>query len=328
MQFQDMDIQIKENTYKVPKEFKRLLDELKLRRDLDLIDQKNYYSTLVELRDKYLEKGTQDWWRYTKQIITYQKKLIKEQKDEILSFFGDIAKHAGKSMDEVLRLQQKMSDKLKGYGALYDDIVIHAWGKTKEYTSLRDLSADILKLEEYKKALLQIKDRGAGQEFFGALRDMDIDEAISLSNKLLSLDDEGFRKYISDWQKKQEKAEEIASLFYQKERDDVIANLTESLKQAGLEVPEGFFDCGIKSAQSFGKGFISTLNSIIEDIKAELSMGITIPAAVNILPAADGGSIHNSYHNVFQIGTSKETATEQIQKWRAQALIERMRGGY
>lgn len=54
------------------------LQDLRFRRDMDLIDEFNYYVELVEYRDKYFEEGSSEWQSYTLEIYNWQKKLREE----------------------------------------------------------------------------------------------------------------------------------------------------------------------------------------------------------------------------------------------------------
>lgn len=66
----------------VPEAFDRAMDELELRRDLDVIDEAQYYAELEKLRDKYFAKGSDKWWEYEKEIYEYQKELAEKAAEE------------------------------------------------------------------------------------------------------------------------------------------------------------------------------------------------------------------------------------------------------
>ena len=69
---------------KVPEAFDKAMDELELRRDLDVIDEEQYYAELDALKDKYFAKGSDKWWEYEKEIYDHQKEMAEEARDKAL----------------------------------------------------------------------------------------------------------------------------------------------------------------------------------------------------------------------------------------------------
>ena len=83
-------VRIRENSGEVSEAFQDALDVLQLQRDLDLINDEEYYQELEKLRDQYLQKGTEEWWKYTKQLMDYDSKVL----DNSRKTFSDLGENS------------------------------------------------------------------------------------------------------------------------------------------------------------------------------------------------------------------------------------------
>lgn len=72
---------IKENAGEISEEFKKALNDLALQRDIGVLDEAEYYKRLEELRDEYLKEGTDEWWKHTKSIISFEQKGAETELD-------------------------------------------------------------------------------------------------------------------------------------------------------------------------------------------------------------------------------------------------------
>ena len=55
--------------------------DLKNSFDVGAVSAETFYSELEALRDYYLEDGSAAWWKYTRQILSYEQSLVEEQKE-------------------------------------------------------------------------------------------------------------------------------------------------------------------------------------------------------------------------------------------------------
>ena len=76
------------------KTFNGFYERLRYQREFDLISEEEYFARLEELRDRYLQKGTDNWIRITKMIYYYQKKVIEAEKKEYRNLYDDISEYA------------------------------------------------------------------------------------------------------------------------------------------------------------------------------------------------------------------------------------------
>lgn len=327
---------IKENSDEVSKEFQKLLDDLDLKKKLGVVSDSEYYRELERLRDQYLEKGTKDWWNYTEKIISYENSVVENQKNAIVSAYTEIAKSAKAKLSEIEQAQSKLADKMKAYGSLYTEwtTTIKGGGENGQdlvFTEYRlnDLSKDIEALEAYKNALLAVKERGTPDGFFEVLQDLGIDEGTQFANTLLGLSDEEFKKYLDDWNRKNEVADSISKEFYKDKTDETLKEIEDELTAWYGTIPEGFLTEGKLSAEKFGEGFMEQLDSVFKEVEDAVALNVSrISPTLTIGGggASGGNTTYSTTHQTFTIGTSKNTTSEQIAQWQNATEVARLRG--
>lgn len=215
--------------------------------------------TEVEKAAEEIAKASED---ITKNMTEEEKKLfealqkdIENNKKAIQDTFKEITASAFDSIEELEKAQKNLEDKLKGYGTLVANIKIknEVSGEEKTLVTLGDLKAQTAALEKYEDTLLRVKERGnVPAEFFEVIRDMDMDEAMTFADLLLSASDEEFDEFIKDWTTQQETAARIAKEFYRDEAEELSASLSAQFEKT----PEQFFELGEESIKQFGDGFM------------------------------------------------------------------------
>jgi len=292
--------------------------------ELGVISETEYYLELAKIRDTYFDEGSDEWLAYTKEIAQYQKKLCEAQKKEIVSLFTAAAEEAGKSVDEVLKLQESMEKKLRGFTASpFDSKTIRLinageFGEDIKYDvhSLHDYTADNAALSAYREAILAVKDRGVPPEFLDVLRDMSVEEGTTFAKLLTDASDEEFTAYLKSWQENRDLTKEISQDLYQDEATAAAQTLTTALEAAGKEVPEGFFDNGKTAAENFGDGFIEKISTVVTKIKSAFSLQLQglLPqlSYAGGVPVYSGGSTNyfNSVVNVSAVTPAQQAMLE------------------
>ncbi len=222
-----------------------------------------------------------------RKIYDARQKDIENAKNNIIAMWKDMVGGAYSSVDELKKLEQSMSDKLKGYGSLSASITYNtADGKSESLTVLADLSKQTEALQNYERALSMVKERGQLPDgFFDILRGMSVEEGTSFANALLNVSDSDFEKFLSDWREKQETAERISRELYSEEGDE----LAKTLSAAFEKTPEDFFDLGEESIKQFGEGFMSKLSELMRQVKDELAAAVS-----DVLPSeyTAGGTVY------------------------------------
>ena len=276
-----VEVGIREEGVQLKEEMEKMLKDLDLQRELGVISDAEYYRKLEYYRDEYFTKGTEGWWKYTQKIIDFenkqleeQEKILKKQKDDAIQAFKDIASQAEASAKEVADAQSNFSNKLVGFGSLYEmttetivggakdggDIVI----KRAKLTNLKD---NIKILNEYTSSLKAIKDRGIPKGFFQMLRDMGIEEGTAFAKALLATPEEELATYMADWQYIQDESDRASKMIYEDEAAQTAQKTRNAINEWIEELPEDWKQNGQLTVAAFGEGIFDELKRIKEQIK-------------------------------------------------------------
>ena len=290
-------------------------------------DLKTEVEKATEEIAKSAEDITKDMTDNEKRLFEALQKDIENNKKDIQDTFKEIASSAFDSIEEIEKAQKNFEDKLKGYGTLVANIKIknEVGGEETTITTLGDLKAQTAALEKYEDTLLRVKERGnVPAEFFEVIRDMDMDEAMTFANLLLSASDAEFEEYIKDWTKQQETAARISKELFRDEAEELANNLTEQFEKT----PEDFFEIGEESIKQFGEGFMENLQNVMDTVRAGIiaSLSEIMPQGEMQIDAGMSGEGVISGGNVYNFYSSRDTTTEQLRAAQNQAVLNRLRG--
>ena len=95
-----------------------------------VISEQEYYKKLEEIRDRYLQKGSVEWWKYTAKIGEYESKVLEENADAVAKAYeqmatsamgnmDNLADEAAKTFEHILKQKEEFAEKLSDYGGLY-----------------------------------------------------------------------------------------------------------------------------------------------------------------------------------------------------------------
>jgi len=193
--------------------------------------------------------------------------------DSLSKNLQSIADAMQERMDEVNKLIDDMSGKLKGYGDLFtiDD---------KGIIELEDLNQQTKNINQYGKNLEALKGKISGS-LMDAITSLGIEEGLSFTNKLLNISADELKAYDKAYTAKVNAANNVASKFYreqvQKIKDDYTTNVTKALNDAkkqietiGKQTMQGFIK-GMKSV-NWAKDVKSIANSIVDSFKKQLKI--------------------------------------------------------
>lgn len=301
--------------------FKLVKSELDYQRQLDLIDEATYYGNLEILRDKYFSTGSENWVKYTAEIYKYQKQLLENETKNLTEIYDTVADYAEDKFNELIKKQNKFTDKLSGYGGISMKNTVHINGKSDVFYSTRDLQSDILDIKSFAARLSELSQllKGSGMApdavkgFLDEINSLGVSGGLSYMNYLLAGDRENAVSYARLWAEKRAISESIGSEFYKEDfeaaAEDVAGTLKTALENAGYEIPEGFFESGKISAENFGRAFLAELDDQLGSIHrriAEFAGGIAL---------SGGGDVYNTT-NQYNISASNGTDTiEQIRRY-------------
>ena len=263
-------------------QFERDLKNLQLYHDNGLVSDEKYYKKLAELRNEYLEEGSEDWNEYTDEIFDYYNNMLSEAKDNAISKFEDIT-----------NAQKDLAKKLKdSTNRTFEQYSIVEKGKETTYSKLADVGASNKQLEQYSALLdrLYEKREELPENLSDTLASMDVSDAILYLNELLGASDTEFEKYMADLEKNAQLTEKISGQVYSSEFEEFKSALEEEFGQ----LPEDFFEIGTESAEKYGEGFMDTLKIILDNAKVAISTTLS-GLSNNFVFAGAGGANTSSY---------------------------------
>ena len=330
----------------------RELKNLKNSQKLGLISEREYYEKLREYRDKNLRQGSDEWYKYTEEIIFYNKRLSDE-----------VVKEQQKMAEKVLKLQTELSEKLKTddapwfqkTNAIFRGMGTHGGDLWFSKTELDNFNDEILLLERYNDAITKLKALGnVPLGVFSDIAEMDVSEGLSAALAILGATDKEREAFLQGHAKRESLADSIsqslnpilnaealmdagilsAEMFnsgYFKKSESGETEFLNKLYESFEYVPESYFTLGGESAKGFGDGFLQKIGEVMEEIKAQMAA-----AAVGIgnnfssvlkSSATESGGDHRTYNNTYTFNASKDTTTEQLRTAKNAAILARLRGG-
>ena len=319
--------------------------------EFGVISQETYFDKLESLRDRYFARDTQEWYKYTAEIYAYKKgmlaeyekavaehtealaKLVSEQTEEVENIFESIATGAKKAIDDVTRMKDAYAKSVEtafGSGVGYDKKVtkIHNYyptGDTLYLTdySLSSLEKEIEAMQAYDDALVRLTERAKTLEtdeitlLLEHLREMPVEDAVRLSDLLLSGDDETFSRYLSAMGKRQEMSDEIAEKLFQSDYRRISTQVRKDLEEAFSSIPDEFFSLGETVAENFSEGFHARISELFTGMDWILGD----------VTSADGthANVSHTYSPVYHLHGSGETIAEQLISARNASLLDALR---
>ncbi len=256
--------------------YKQIKAELDHSKAVNLVDEREYFRQLAEARDRYLtdEANVSEYRRITEQIYKYDKSLVEreidlweEQSEKLIDQLEDRA-------DAVRAEQDKMEDKLSGYGELFT--------VKNDRMSLENLQKQIDAVDDYAAALEGLRTRGVSESLLDEVLAMDVDSATQYAKALLSKSDQEWDRYNALWDEKQVRAAQVAEQFFKDQMEALETEYTDKLGSALDALTDTSFESGVDTAQ----GLIDGLSSMEEELyKKARTMAAQVSA---ILAGAEG----------------------------------------
>ncbi len=329
----------------------RELANLKNSLKLELISEQEYYEKLKKYRDENLREGTDSWYKYTEEIISYNKRLMDETTKQQLEM-----------LEKVHSLQKDLEENLKvDEGPWFSSLKVllknvNSDGSSQGFVwnKLSDFEREIDLLARYRNAILALKNLGDIPDgIFSEIAKMDVSEAISAANVILSATEEARKNFIKGYLTRNSMAESIAQELngvLNKEAlceagivsvDDFnkgyvsVDNKQENIFIKTLEenfdvVPESYYELGFDSGEAFGNGLKTQISNVMLEMRS-LMLSQMAEIVVDMQKMMDGvsGALteNTTYKTTYNFNASKDTTTQQLQAARNAAALERLRGG-
>ena len=279
---------IDKNSEAAVEEFQTLLKKLKSQRDLDIINEDEYYTELEKLRDAYFKEGTEEWVQYTTEIYNYQQKLQEEQKKTIIDTYQTMVDEADKAISELEKKQENFEKKLQqnDYFFVTRTLKDAEGNEVDKFGELRDFSDEIEKINQYNDAIDKAQARlggsAQGQAVYEALLDMDMEQGKLFADTLINASDAELQEYLKSYQEyqnaiKQASKEEFADEWAELESQygGMYQRLEQTIIDTFGEIPEEFLENGKLSAEQFGDGFLEKLTEVQSKLDSG-AMGIKL----------------------------------------------------
>ena len=327
------------------------LDMMQYGLDIGLLTKRQYYDKLTEYRDKYFAVGSKDWLEYTKEIYQYYVDGIKAAYDEL-------AEYAKEQLADIEAKQETLTQKLADDASFYRTVTIknaYEDGSDMVFKELKDWTPDIEKVKRYNDAITAAKERilGSGIEpeyakiFIDKLMEESVEDGTELAELLVSASDEELKKHLDGFAEYQKLSKDTAASQYEAETEDAkkaidaiekecevtinavkelfFGSFTEALEEAGLVVPDGFFDVGEKSAEEFENGFSGSIEEAYQKIKERFNFDVVGGLAV----VGDGATTaYSTFAPVYNFNVAGETTVQMIQAAEAASERNKLSGGY
>ncbi len=262
--------------------YKQLKAELDHQKNVDLVDEAEYYRKMAQYRDQYLtdDANVSEYRKVTEQIYKYDKSLAEQEAKLWEEQSGKLVSELEQRVKSLMDQQSKMAEKLASHGDLYQI--------DGENLIIEDPQKGLDAIEAYGNALERLKERGVSGGLMDKVLGMDVDTATKYANELLQKSDEKWEEYNNLFDEKQKRATEIAEQFFKDEMTaldteysgklgDVLSELTRDSFKGGEDTAQGLID-GLASKEAAlyaqAKRMADEVSSILSGAMSSMSLSM------------------------------------------------------
>lgn len=281
-----------------------------------------------------------------KELARQEKEIVNALKDEITEIYKGIAEIAKGSIDDVIKTQQEFEAKLTDHkNNKFFHYNVYGGGLNGgllSYDKLNDYSQSNQELMDYYNAIVAVRERinnsgfdpSVATDFLKILSEMSVDEGSRFSNVILNSSNADFSNAINGYLQNQSLTKKISSeLFssdFEKAVSETASYMQTKLSELGFEIPENFTVSGTISADNFGTAFVNRLDDYLENIRNTISAFNTALSSPSYIFESRGGVSSSpssvTYNQSFNVGSSKDSAYQQITAWKNATLQAKLRG--
>ena len=317
---------LKKADTEIVKAFNERYKAINYQHEYGLITTEEYYKKLEKARDSYFLYDTQEWHKYTQEILDYRKSALKDYQEYVEENIEDLLKTIGKARDDYKEKLLDFSGSKTGFDT-HKTIVENYWPTGDslvmvDYT-LSDYEKEIEKLKSFNDSITKLKERAKDIDpeifsmFFDEIKGMSVDDAAILTDLLLKADIKDFNRQFELYGIKNTLAENMATSFYATDYGKAVDSITKELQETFGEVSPEFFAYGQDVAQNFADGFISEINSLLSELSIEIP----------VIPSSESSNVeNNTFSPVYYFyGDRASTSRTRIMA-KNDALYSYMRG--
>lgn len=285
--------------------------QLQFRLKTNQITEKQYYSELAKIRDKYLDKNSAEWRNAYLEAYQYNQQIIQDNKDTLTQMLSDAADTTLAALENVTSARNGMASKLMDFNKTFEKVtetvpetiavkgdftITTAEHEVESYRMDADSVEDNIKvLEDYGAMLDALKARGADDATMSEILAMDIDEAMEFGSQLLGMSDKEWSSYFDSMAKYRDTANEIAEKYYQSEVDNLRSNFIDKVRSELDGLDSDMYNIGADVAAQFVTGWNEALGT------KDLTVG-------ELMRAVSSGTMDTAPKAAQQLTASKEAA--------------------
>lgn len=306
-------IGIEKNQNKITDAIQNLIDNVKLKYELGITTEEEYYNAIADIRDEYLEEGSSAWWNYTKELINYEKSIAESTKKEMQSTFQAVTDEAEKSMNDIESKQKSFLSKIRGNMAMYETRTVTIGEKSASADVLTDWREKTAATQEYigaittlqnrVQSLFSIDEQGQFTEFMETIRTEDAAEGRKITELLMGLTDADLSEYVSGWKEYLAITESAADDTYAAEAESIKVGFVDKVLSMIQALPEEFRTQGEKAADFFGAALTEKIKNILSGLNDMI---------VNSIPNMELNSLAVGALGVQRYYTTNQTKTSNI----------------
>lgn len=289
------------------KDREREIEDLELAYELGKITAEKMYAGMEEVLAKIPDKTSDEWRDLNAKIEKGRKKVADdtataETKAAETAFkewsdsYNDIIDKHKKMVEDVLKDQETMTNRLIGDVDMYTKKTKQVWDATKgafvdkEVTevSSKALKKQSKELDDYLKTLDKLKAKGISDELMSKILGMDPEQAAEFAKGLDKMSATELATYDTTYQGIIEKSTAFAEQYYSDQLDkaktftdselEVIGTLPEGFEKVGQDSIDGFIQ-GLEDKKDDSNEALNTwLNGVIAESKNTL--GVHSPSTV------------------------------------------------
>lgn len=253
------------------------------------IDDEKEYKLKAQIVKQYCDENEDTWDDYYKWLYDYTKNKEDEIEELRLKNLEDSTKEQADRLQKVYEdIKSKKEQVKKDLQSI--DLTETVKGKDgKDKLILKDLDAEIKRLDKYEASLAKLRATGISDSLMAEIDKMNYasGERQAYIDTLLSIPADKLQQYYNDWNRLQARQESAADLAVEeeleeanKEAENAIASTIEMLDN----VSKSAYEKGAETAKNFFQGLIDNMNGLndTETINAVFRAGYANRSGISV----------------------------------------------
>lgn len=319
-------------------EIKTQIEALKDKQEInDEYTEEMMYNEIAILI-KGLDEESSVYQKYNQEILKYRKELasdaadaikegLKEDVDAIESSIKEVQDTYKSSMDSILSEKESYYNKLSSLTDLTSTSTqTDANGNTADIFSLTDPEEALKALDDWESRMADIEARGASDNVINWIDSLDAKTAEQTMEVLSKMTDENLKQYSDNFDKLQDKKQEMADNKYQSTIDELNNQFIEKVDGLIKQLPEGAQVAGYETVESFVAGLTDNTGSLYDSV-SEFTNNLLTKIRENLginSPSKETETLGEYTAEGFAVGMNENKAS-QIADSFVEAFIEELK---